>query len=498
MHLVTTQKQDVQRLNIDFQEFPKLFDIDELRKSKRYVIKAYGGAVYEGEMVDGKREGPGIMKYNNGRLYFGYWQNNLRHGKGFEKFPNGNSYEGTFAEGKAAGKGVYRWGNGEAYEGEWVAGKKHGDGIWRGSRRDSYIGEWRNNKAEGYGVHIWANGNCVRSVGDRYEGEWKECLKHGNGTDSFSNGDVYIGQYRYGRLRVIVGKPCGYGQYTWKNGSTFVGEFLNGLKNGFGKYRKTKANRTNMYEGEYLKDKKEGFGIFKWASGNIYRGQYKEDEREGIGEMRWVDGSSYIGQWERGIQHGYGRMKFLDGSMKEGLFENNIYKGPAPKGEVPLELKKPEFDIMSLAPKGVAFSAEICFWNTALPQSETPRFELPLLKSSRSESVIVKKMARYLGRPLNTRNSCKPSSTSQASSVRKRAQSNTSRARSIKSTARKTSPRLSLAPPQGSHGNKRVRLSVKSTALTSRSPPKKSGKRLRKKIWIPSGIAHLNGTSSLK
>eukprot|EP00826_Nyctotherus_ovalis_P001288 TRINITY_DN10190_c0_g1_i5.p1 TRINITY_DN10190_c0_g1~~TRINITY_DN10190_c0_g1_i5.p1 ORF type:complete len:254 (-),score=40.61 TRINITY_DN10190_c0_g1_i5:16-777(-) len=196
---------------------------------------------------------------------------------------------------------------------------------------------------------------------------------------------------------VIVGKPCGYGQYTWKNGSTFVGEFLNGLKSGFGKYRKTKANRTNMYEGEYLKDKKEGFGIFKWASGNIYRGQYKEDEREGIGEMRWVDGSSYIGQWERGIQHGYGRMKFPDGSVKEGLFENNIYKGPATKGEVPPELRKTGFDIMSLAPKGVAFSSEICYWNTALPQSETPRFELPLLKSSRSENVIVKKMARYLG-----------------------------------------------------------------------------------------------------
>ena len=155
-----------------------------------------------------------------------------------------------------------------------------------------------------------------------------------------------------------VGKPCGYGQYTWKNGSCFVGEFHDGMKNGFGKWRKEKTNKSNMYEGQYFRDKKQGFGIFKWASGNIYRGQYKGDEREGIGEMRWTDGSMYIGLWSRGIQHGYGRMIFPDGTIKEGDFDNNVYKGPSDEN-APKEFENEDFDVMELAPKDAIFSEEI-------------------------------------------------------------------------------------------------------------------------------------------
>ncbi len=337
--------------------------MDELRKSERYATKKFTDATYEGEIVEGKRQGQGLMKYFNGRFYEGGWAEDLRDGKGFELYSNGNTYEGDFRKGRADGKGIYTWNNGEVYDGEWHKGLKHGDGVWKGSLGDSYIGEWRNSKAEGYGVHIWKNGSYCASdpVGDRYEGEWKECLKHGNGTDIFANGDVYIGQYKFGTLvsHNVLGKPCGYGQYTWKNGSTYTGEFQNGLKSGFGKYRKSKESRTNVYEGQYYRDKKQGFGIFKWASGNVYRGQYKADEREGIGEMRWTDGSIYVGQWERGIQHGYGRMIFPDGMVKEGLFENNVYKGPIKQSDIPPELLVANFDIMSLAPSDVFFSEEV-------------------------------------------------------------------------------------------------------------------------------------------
>ncbi len=157
--------------------------------------------------------------------------------------------------------------------------------------------------------------------------------------------------------RGSIGKPCGYGQYVWKNGSSYWGEFRDGLKHGFGKWRKNREGPGNAYEGQYYKDKKQGFGIFKWASGNLYRGQYKNDERDGFGEMRWTDGSVYIGQWCRGIQHGYGHMYFADGTTKEGIFDNNIYKGPS--AEVPTELADPNLDIMTFAPKELVFSEEM-------------------------------------------------------------------------------------------------------------------------------------------
>ena len=84
----------------------------------------------------------------------------------------------------------------------------------------------------------------------------------------------------------------------------------------------------NQYEGSYENDLKNGFGVFKWSSGNVYKGRYLEDERHGYGEMYWTDGSVYKGMWYKGIQHGKGRMEFPDGKVKEGMFKNNIFQGP--------------------------------------------------------------------------------------------------------------------------------------------------------------------------
>jgi len=42
-----------------------------------------------------------------------------------------------------------------------------------------------------------------------------------------------------------------------------------------------------MYEGNYENDKKCGYGIFTWESGNTYKGEYFEDLRSGYGEMYW-------------------------------------------------------------------------------------------------------------------------------------------------------------------------------------------------------------------
>lgn len=34
------------------------------------------------------------------------------------------------------------------------------------------------------------------------------------------------------------------------------------------------SGTSDKYEGEYLGDKKHGYGIFAWATGNIYKGHY--------------------------------------------------------------------------------------------------------------------------------------------------------------------------------------------------------------------------------
>lgn len=47
-------------------------------------------------------------------------------------------------------------------------------------------------------------------------------------------------------------------------------------------------------------DKKNGYGIYKWANGNEYRGYFVNDYKHGFGEMHYIDGNILKGNWELG------------------------------------------------------------------------------------------------------------------------------------------------------------------------------------------------------
>lgn len=56
------------------------------------------------------------------------------------------------------------------------------------------------------------------------------------------------------------------------------------MKHGKGKWRKKQEEPTtqamricNQFEGEYRRDKKNGYGEFHWQSGNVYKGNYVDD-----------------------------------------------------------------------------------------------------------------------------------------------------------------------------------------------------------------------------
>jgi hypothetical protein len=118
----------------------------------------------------------------------------------------------------------------------------------------------------------------------------------------------------------------GQGQFTWSNGNYYIGEFSGGLKHGHGIWVKAKDDpNSNQYRGDFMNDKKCGYGVFKWSSGNYYKGNYHNEEKEGYGEMYWTDGSVYKGQWHNSIQHGYGTMIFPDETFIKGYFKNNAF-----------------------------------------------------------------------------------------------------------------------------------------------------------------------------
>lgn len=48
-----------------------------------------------------------------------------------------------------------------------------------------------------------------------------------------------------------------------------------------------------------------GFGKFS-KDGIVYEGQYINDKKEGYGIITNNDGSKYMGEWKNGKQHGHG------------------------------------------------------------------------------------------------------------------------------------------------------------------------------------------------
>ena len=61
--------------------------------------------VYEGQIVNGLRQGTGRYTYSTGQTYEGQYRNDLKDGKGIEK-KAGTFYDGTFANDMRQGYGT--------------------------------------------------------------------------------------------------------------------------------------------------------------------------------------------------------------------------------------------------------------------------------------------------------------------------------------------------------------------------------------------------------
>ena len=132
--------------------------------------------VYEGEFLDGVREGNGKLTYHQkGDVYVGEFQNNMFHGFGVYSW-------GDFLE-----NGV--WVRGRRYEGSWAKGRRFGDGIYFSGYGDSYDGHWEADFYEG-------EGTLTKKNGDRMTGHFSRGKLAGEATIDYINGDKYSGSMR--------------------------------------------------------------------------------------------------------------------------------------------------------------------------------------------------------------------------------------------------------------------------------------------------------------
>ena len=97
------------------------------------------GNVYQGEWKDDLQNGRGLMAYWDGSRYNGEWRAGQRNGKGEMTWLDGERYGGTHYQGdwvndKREGKGLLR----DRYEGTY-------EGDWRGDRAEGFgKATWRN------------------------------------------------------------------------------------------------------------------------------------------------------------------------------------------------------------------------------------------------------------------------------------------------------------------------------------------------------------------
>ena len=177
--------------------------------SRGYTGKAVAsypnGDVYDGDFLDGIREGRGTYRYGKkGDVYNGEWKENRKHGIGKMTYDMTPKSEGDDEEKKVA-KQI-----GE-YQGYWENGRRHGEGVFTYPNGDVYSGWWKFGDKEGTGTYK------SKASGMKMQGEWVKG-EIANGKWIYPNGVYFEGEFKNN-------KPSGHGTWHFANGNTLEGTF---------------------------------------------------------------------------------------------------------------------------------------------------------------------------------------------------------------------------------------------------------------------------------
>jgi len=110
----------------------------------------------------------------------------------------------------------------------------------------------------------------------------------------------------------------------FSDGSTYVGQMVDGLKRGQGTYTWTNGDK---YVGFWINDQYNGYGTYTWVEGDKYEGLFENEMFNGLGALTYIDGTTYIGNWENGELNGEGVLLLADGTEYEGTFVNGLLEG---------------------------------------------------------------------------------------------------------------------------------------------------------------------------
>ena len=305
------------------------------------------GSVYEGNFVNGKPEGKGIMKYVGGASYIGEWHYGLREGEGTWNYPDGGSYIGSWVRGRRHGRGTLNKKGGMVIIGEWKNDRlvaelgvkekeakatlekpgSFGKALFKGLLIAAAIiipimlipigiTQCQNNSPN-YTLALDTMAICYEDtvvVADTIAADTvcAYTLLNGYHTETYSDGK-YEGDFK-------DGKRHGQGTYTWNNGDKYTGEWKDGKLNGYGTFtwKETRVGYMYKYEGYFVNDQRHGKGTAYFVGGDTYSGNWKNGDRTGYGTYTWKDGGKYEGYFVNGKLHGNGTMYYNNYTYQKG------------------------------------------------------------------------------------------------------------------------------------------------------------------------------------
>ena len=209
-------------------------------------------------------------------------------------------YEGEMVDSKREGRGICLFTDGTLYEGEWKRNKEHGYGKLMSSDRKQiiYEGEWERGRMQGTGTYYYGTSDPLKP-GSRYTGEFRENLRNGIGRYFLDDGSVYDGQWRDGVMN-------GLGVFTWPDKSMYDGVWKDGKRNGQGLLKKADGF---LYDGQWVNNTMEGRGSAIYPNGQKYEGSFSNGRREGRGTIVFTNGAVYEGRFRDDAVDGQGTMK---------------------------------------------------------------------------------------------------------------------------------------------------------------------------------------------
>jgi len=317
----------------------------ENRCNGRGVLTYKDGRRYEGEYKLDKMHGKGVYIWAEGARYEGEYKEHKKHGRGLQTWPTGGRYEGQYVDGTQTGLGIMTWADGRRYEGEWLDGKCTGKGTTTFKSGSRYVGVYHEDKMNGSGIYTFADGR-------KYEGEYRNNMKNGHGVYTWADEVKFDGQWTDGKptngvLRFPDGTCCdkvkprtgmtndetlqklyedawkwkSCDQEAWKHeGAATAHPPLCG-------FHVVMEEDGSRYEGEWVDNKKTGKGKMVWADGRVYDGTWLENRYHGRGTLTYKDGRRYVGEYMHDAMHGEGIYTWADGARYEGEYQHNRKHG---------------------------------------------------------------------------------------------------------------------------------------------------------------------------